>query len=94
VMYLGRIVESADHATLWRNPRHPYTRALLDAVPTADPARKRTVATIRGELSQSAAGAGGCRFRARCPIAVARCATDDPALRPVADNHFVACHLA
>jgi len=92
VMYLGRIVESADHAALWREPRHPYTRALLAAVPRPDPDRPRGPVALRGELS--AADAGGCRFRARCPDAFGRCATEEPVLRKVASGHLAACHLA
>ena len=92
VMYLGRIVESADHASLWREPRHPYTRALLAAVPRPDPERKREAVAMRGELN--AAAEGGCRFRARCPLAVARCGEEEPALRMVATGHQAACHLA
>ncbi len=92
VMYLGRIVESADYAVLWREPRHPYTRALLAAVPQPDPERKRGPVALRGELT--AAEAGGCRFRARCPNAFDRCAAEEPALRKVAAGHFAACHLA
>ena len=91
-MYLGRIVESADHASLWREPRHPYTRALLAAVPRPDPERRREAVAMRGELN--AAAECGCRFRARCPLAVARCAEEEPALRTVADGHQAACHLA
>jgi len=92
VMYLGRIVESAGHAALWRQPRHPYTRALFAAVPRPDPDRLRGPVALRGELS--AADAGGCRFRARCPDAVSRCASEDPPLRTVAPGHLAACHLA
>jgi peptide/nickel transport system ATP-binding protein len=92
VMYLGRIVESAGHAALWRQPRHPYTRALLAAVPRPDPDRPRGPVALRGELS--AADAGGCRFRARCPDAVGRCTEAEPALREVAPGHMAACHLA
>ena len=92
VMYLGRIVESAGYAELWREPRHPYTRALLAAVPQPDPERARGPVALRGELS--AAEAGGCRFRARCPQAFERCQSEDPALRKVATGHLVACHLA
>ena len=92
VMYLGRIVESADHAALWQAPKHPYTRALLAAVPQADPDRPRSLVALRGELTS--ADAGGCRFRARCPAAFDRCVTEDPALRPVAPGHAAACHLA
>jgi peptide/nickel transport system ATP-binding protein len=90
VMYLGRIVESADHATLWRNPRHPYTRALLASIPGK---AKSPAAALKGEVGR-AAPAGGCRFRSRCPIAVERCGVDDPSLRKLGDGHAVACHLA
>ncbi|WP_431283154.1 ABC transporter ATP-binding protein [Humitalea sp. 24SJ18S-53] len=91
VMYLGRIVESASHAALWKSPRHPYTRALLAAVPQADPTRPRGPVALRGELS--AESSGGCRFRTRCPLAFDRCVTEDPALRPDGTGHAVACHL-
>lgn len=92
VMYLGRIVESADHSSLWREARHPYTRALLAAVPEADPDRK-----IESRLSGEVAGSiteTGCRFRARCPIAADRCSVEDPQLRTLPDGNAVACHLA
>jgi len=92
VMYLGKIVETADHATLWRTPRHPYTRALLASVPTTDPERK-IEARITGEIGGTAPAAG-CRFRARCPIAEDRCAAEEPPLRPTADGASVACHFA
>jgi peptide/nickel transport system ATP-binding protein len=92
VMYLGRIVESADHAALWREPRHPSTRALLAAVPRPDPDRPRGPVALRGELS--AADAGGCRFRARCPDVFDRCVSEEPTLRHVAPGHLAACHLA
>jgi peptide/nickel transport system ATP-binding protein len=92
VMYLGRIVESAGHAALWQEPRHPYTRALLAAVPQPDPERTRGAVALRGELTS--AEAGGCRFRARCPQAFDRCISEDPALRKVATGHLAACHLA
>ena len=90
VMYLGRIVESADHATLWRDPRHPYTRALLSAVPVADPTHPRAPVAMRGEVSSGPAT--GCRFRSRCPIAIDRCAVEDPMLNDLGGQHRVACH--
>jgi peptide/nickel transport system ATP-binding protein len=92
VMYLGRIVESAGHAALWREPRHPYTRALLAAAPSPDPERPRSAVALRGELSS--AESGGCRFRARCPHAFSRCDTEEPVLRAVAPGHLAACHRA
>ena len=92
VMYLGRIVESADYESLWRGPRHPYSRALLAAVPQTDPDHERGPVGMRGELTT--AEAGGCRFRARCPLAFDRCTSEDPILRSVAPGHAAACHLA
>jgi peptide/nickel transport system ATP-binding protein len=92
VMYLGRIVESADHATLWRNPHHPYTRALLASIPSAKPG-SRPAAVLAGEVGRGTPEQG-CRFRPRCPVAVERCETDDPMLRKLPDGAAVACHLA
>ncbi len=92
VMYLGKIVESADHATLWNSPRHPYTRALLSSVPSTDPAKKIGGA-ISGEISTKIPETG-CRFRARCPIAEARCALEAPELKTLPGGNAVACHLA
>ena len=92
VMYLGRIVESADHATLWRNPRHPYTRALLASIPSAK-LDKKPAAVLAGEAGQGIS-ARGCRFRTRCPVAIKQCETDDPVLRKLSDGSAVACHLA
>jgi peptide/nickel transport system ATP-binding protein len=92
VMYLGRIVESAGHAALWREPRHPYTRALLAAAPWPDPERPRGTVALRGELSSPESR--GCRFRTRCPHAFSRCETEEPVLRAVAPGHLAACHLA
>src|SRR5690242_15143101 len=93
VMYLGRIVESATHANLWRDPRHPYTRALFASVPSADPAHRRAAPPIKGELAAGDAG-GGCRFRSRCPAATDRCRAEEPILRPLGEGHHAACHYA
>jgi peptide/nickel transport system ATP-binding protein len=92
VMYLGRIVESASHATLWRDPRHPYTKALFAAVPSTDPTHKRATASIKGELTTNIAS--GCRFASRCPAATDRCRAEEPQLRPVGEGHHAACHYA
>jgi oligopeptide transport system ATP-binding protein len=96
VMYLGKIVEIADRATLYEEPLHPYTRALLSAVPIPDPAveatRERTV--LRGEVPSPLNPPAGCVFHPRCPIAVARCSGEVPALRELRKAHSGACHLA
>ncbi len=96
VMYLGKIVEITDRTALYEEPRHPYTRALLSAVPIPDPAveetRERTV--LRGEVPSPLNPPSGCVFHPRCPIAVARCSAEVPALREIRQTHWGACHLA
>ena len=96
VMYLGKIVEIADRQTLYEGPRHPYTRALLSAVPIPDPdveaTRERMV--LRGEVPSPLNPPSGCVFHPRCPIAIDRCRVDVPALRDLAVRHAAACHLA
>ena len=95
VMYLGTIVEAGGRDQIWRNPQHPYTKALLAAAPIADPkqarARQRTV--LQGELPSPLEPLAGCPFHSRCPIAQERCKTDRPALRPVASGALAACHF-
>lgn len=90
VMYLGRIVESADRASLWAQPRHPYTRALMDAVP--DPARRRQVIAVKGDLPSPQNMPSGCRFHPRCPKATPKCAIEEPVLVADGAGHQVACH--
>jgi oligopeptide/dipeptide ABC transporter ATP-binding protein len=93
VMYLGRIVEYTDKATLFTRPLHPYTEALLAAVPVPDPAIKRVKSVLQGDVPSPLRPPSGCHFHTRCPYAEARCRTEAPALREVAPRHFVACHL-
>jgi peptide/nickel transport system ATP-binding protein len=90
VMYLGRIVESADRDSLWRRPRHPYTRVLLDAVP--NPNRHRRPQPMESGLRDTDTVLLGCRFQDRCPAVTSVCRTQEPTLRPVAKDHEVACH--
>ncbi|WP_037088137.1 ABC transporter ATP-binding protein [Neorhizobium vignae] len=92
VMYLGRIVESADNATLWSDPRHPYTRALMEAVP--DPARPRQAAPLGGDLPSPSDVPSGCGFHTRCPLATDQCRAEEPEFRAIAPGHQVACHFS
>jgi oligopeptide transport system ATP-binding protein len=95
VMYLGHIVETADTEQLFAAPSHPYTKALLSAVPLPDPVvqRARQPVILQGELPSAVAPPSGCPFRTRCPIARERCASEAPALRHIALGHAVACHF-
>lgn len=92
VMYLGRIVESAPWDRLWSRPLHPYTRALIDAVP--NPSRRRHAAPLAGDLPSPRQIPTGCRFHPRCPLATARCRAEDPLLVDAGDGQAVACHHA
>ncbi len=93
VMYLGRIVEYADTAALFANPQHPYTEALLAAVPVPDPSLKRKKRAVQGDVPSPIRPPSGCHFHPRCPLAQDRCMTEAPALKPGADGRMVACHL-
>jgi oligopeptide/dipeptide ABC transporter ATP-binding protein len=92
VMYLGRVVEEADAAQLFANPRHPYSQALVSATPELDPARRQERIVLEGDVPSPAAPPSGCHFHPRCPIAVDRCSVEYPELRE-GGGCAVACHL-
>ena len=94
VMYLGKIVEVAGGKTLLRTAKHPYTQAIISAVPEADPDMKRKRIVLRGDVASPIHPPGGCHFHPRCPMAEERCKTEAPVLREVAPEHWAACHLA
>ena len=93
VMYLGRLVEYADKTTLFTRPLHPYTEALLAAVPVPDPATRRVKIVVQGDVPSPLRPPPGCHFHTRCRYAEARCKTEVPALREIEPGHFAACHL-
>jgi peptide/nickel transport system ATP-binding protein len=96
VMYVGKVVEVSDALDLYVSPRHPYTEALLSAVPIANPTgrEERERIHLKGEIADPSNPPAGCYFHPRCPYARERCSTETPALRDLGGSHFVACHFA
>jgi len=94
VMYLGKVVELADAKAIVHEPKHPYTQALISAVPVVDPDSKRQRIILPGDVPSPIHPPPGCPFHPRCPIAEDRCRVEIPALREIAAGHFAACHLA
>jgi len=94
VMYVGKLVESATTEELFLNPKHPYTEALLSAVPKPDPRIRTESIVLPGEVADPANPPSGCYFHPRCQYQKDYCATEEPALRAIAPDHFVSCHRA
>src|SRR3954467_15832484 len=93
VMYLGKIVEMAPRRQIFTAPRHPYTKALLSAVPVPEPGAIRNPIILKGDVPSPINPPSGCRFHTRCPFVFDRCRSEEPQLRAAGENHWVACHL-
>ena len=93
VMYLGKIVETASYQQLYTSPRHPYTEALLSAIPVPDAAGRRKRIILKGDVPSPINPPTGCRFHPRCPRRIKACETEEPVMKTVDENHVVACHL-
>jgi oligopeptide/dipeptide ABC transporter ATP-binding protein len=94
VMYVGKIMEMADANELYQNPQHPYTEALMSAVPKPDPTRKRERILMQGDVADPSNPPPGCLFHTRCRYVQERCKTEVPAFREVKPNHYAACHFS
>jgi peptide/nickel transport system ATP-binding protein/oligopeptide transport system ATP-binding protein len=94
VMYLGKMVELAGREELFRNPMHPYTKALMSAIPIPDPTVKRERTILKGDVPSPLNPPKGCRFHPRCPIAVEQCSRDEPEFKELTPGHWVACWKA
>jgi peptide/nickel transport system ATP-binding protein/oligopeptide transport system ATP-binding protein len=93
VMYLGKLAEFAERGELFRNPLHPYTQALMSAIPIPDPKLKRERIILQGDVPSPLNPPKGCRFHPRCPVAMEHCAFEEPPFREVSPDHWVACWL-
>ncbi|PAE87193.1 ABC transporter ATP-binding protein [Shouchella clausii] len=93
VLYLGTMMELADRDRLYENPLHPYTKALLSALPVPDPTHKKERILLKGDIPNPASPPTGCKFHTRCPLAKDRCQKEVPAFREAEQGHFVACHF-
>ena len=94
VMYLGKMVELTGREELFRNPLHPYTKALMSAIPIPDPTVKRERTILKGDVPSPLNPPKGCRFHPRCPVAIEKCSQEEPVFKEVNPDHFVACWLA
>jgi oligopeptide/dipeptide ABC transporter ATP-binding protein len=94
VMYLGKVVEVAEKTALFQSPVHPYTKALLAAVPSMDPKRRKAEVMLEGDVPSPINPPSGCRFHTRCRYALPKCFEEEPFFHQVEDGQWVACHLA
>jgi len=94
VMYLGKMVELADRDELYRDPKHPYTMALMSAIPVPDPTLKRDRVILKGDVPSPLHPPTGCRFHPRCPVAIDKCSVEEPEFREIKPDHWVACWVA